>query len=87
MPVPAQWAEIRFAAPLDAHKERRVQRIALRAIAPLAGAHALPFFAGRLFHARKINVTGGKRDGRDSLHWRFFARIVTSAVGRGRKNP
>lgn len=50
----AHRAEVGFAPALHPGEQRRVKRITLRAVTSLAGALALPLFAGRSFHG----VTG-----------------------------
>ena len=56
MPLPAQPAPVGGAPVTDSGDDRRVERIALGAIAPLAGAHPLPL-VGRSFRLH------GKADG------------------------
>lgn len=50
MPLAADWAEVSLALPREAEHEGGIERIALRAIAPLAHTHALPLVAGGFLH-------------------------------------
>lgn len=52
MPVSAERALVGDTLPLDAGQERGIERVALRAVAALARATALAFFARRTVWAR-----------------------------------
>jgi hypothetical protein len=53
---------VRFSSPLDSHQQRRIQRIRLRAVTPLAGAHAPPLFARRFLHFNSLILLPGPRE-------------------------
>ncbi len=51
VPLPAQRTLVSFSLSGHAHHERRVERVALGAVATLAHAHAAPLVVQRFFHA------------------------------------
>lgn len=53
MPVAAERADVRLPRARKARERRRIERIALRAVSPLAGAHPLSFVARGLLHRVK----------------------------------
>src|SRR5690606_27265427 len=59
VPVPAQRTQIRLAVALDVAERGCVQRVALRAVAPFADTHPLPFLTGGFLHGRDVHSGAG----------------------------
>lgn len=65
--MPADRAKISAPPPRHPHEHGGIERIALRAVAPLSGAHPLSLFARRFFHSSPREYVGRVRSCQPSL--------------------